>query len=83
VARARAGLEGPLLRVVAGAGYGKTTLLAMAAEAIGRPLAWIGGARPGASGLSRALAEALGAPAPRSRSAAQRIAALWEAVAAR
>jgi DNA-binding SARP family transcriptional activator/ATP/maltotriose-dependent transcriptional regulator MalT len=59
VRRARAGLEGGLLRVVAAAGYGKTTLLAQAVRGMAGPVVWCAcDARVARAGLSRTLGEA-------------------------
>ena len=64
VRRARAGLEGGLLRVCAPAGYGKTTLLAQAVRELPGPVVWCAcDARVARAGLARTLGEAAaGAP---------------------
>jgi DNA-binding SARP family transcriptional activator len=92
VARAREALGGRLLRVVAGAGWGKTSLLALALDGWPDPVVWCAcDARLGRGGLSDALAlglsRALGldappAPAPGDDPEA-RAAALCDEIAAR
>ena len=88
VARARAALEGPLLRVVAGAGYGKTALLALA-TAGNEPVVWLtADAAMARSGLARPLAAALSAVVPglrpsRASAPGDRALSLLQAVAAR
>ncbi len=85
--RARAGLDGGLLRVTAAAGYGKSALLALAVRDAPGPVLWCAcDARIVRDGLARTLASALGprgARAPgvaRADSAAERAWALGEAV---
>jgi len=63
VERVRAGLRGRLAAVVAGAGYGKSTLLAQALTGIEQPVVWlscderIGEARPFLAHIAAGLAE--------------------------
>lgn len=63
VERVRAGLRGRLVALVAGAGYGKSTLLVQALEGVGEPTAWlscderIGESRPFLAHVAAALAE--------------------------
>jgi ATP/maltotriose-dependent transcriptional regulator MalT/DNA-binding SARP family transcriptional activator len=65
VERVRAGLRGRLVAVVAGAGYGKSTLLAQALSDVPMPVVWvscderIGDARPFLTHLAAGLAELL------------------------
>ena len=65
VAAAREGLAAGLLRVEAGAGYGKTTLLAQALEGRDATVAWVAcDPRPGRPGVVDALAAALAGALP-------------------
>src|SRR5205085_12581322 len=63
VARVVEGLQGRLVAVEAGAGYGKSTLLAQALERVGAPWVWLScderlaGARPLLAQLAAGLAE--------------------------
>ena len=90
VARARAGLDGGLLRVSAAAGYGKSALLALAVRDAPGPVVWCAcDARTLRDGLARTLAAALGpqvarAPAiARADGAAEGAWALAEAISRR
>ena len=90
VAAAREGLAAGLLRIVAGAGYGKTTLLAQAVSGLDAPTAWVTcDPRPGRSSLVDALAAALGdrlpglTVLPRRVRPERRAVALCEEIAAR
>jgi DNA-binding SARP family transcriptional activator len=87
---AREGLAAGLLRVVAGAGYGKTTLLAQAVAGLEEPAAWVAcDPRPGRPSLVDALAGALAgalpglAAPPRRAGPERRAASLCEEIAAR
>jgi DNA-binding SARP family transcriptional activator len=65
VAAAREGLAAGLLRVEAGAGYGKTTLLAQAVEGRDATVAWVAcDPRPGRPGVVDALVAALAGALP-------------------
>jgi DNA-binding SARP family transcriptional activator/ATP/maltotriose-dependent transcriptional regulator MalT len=60
VERARAGLDGGLLRVIAGPGYGKSTLLALAVRDPWGPVVWCScDADVARAGLAEALGEAV------------------------
>ncbi len=66
VALVREALGGRLLRVTAGAGYGKTSLLALALDGWPDPVVWCGcDARLGRGGLCEALGRGLARAVPR------------------
>ena len=86
VSRARAGLDGGLLRVIAAAGYGKSAVLALAVRDASGPVLWCAcDERIVRDGLARTLASALAPGAARTGiaradGAAERAWALGEAV---
>ena len=90
VAAAREGLAAGLLRIVAGAGYGKTTLLAQAVSGLDAPTAWVTcDPRRGRPSLVDALAATLAhalpglTVLPRRVRPERRAVALCEEIAAR